>query len=307
MANLSVAKQLISRRGVSPPGGISPGTPEYDQWAQAWLEGAIDAGDPEAVMASGGRRAEGATDSYSAGGISDFGGAADPSSWMGQRKPSPRELRRMAQMQGWSEDFNRFDDRQLAAWINSSWDVGSNAFRNAYGDLVQKPTESGANTPAGLTGEGVGGRGGGGGGGGAGAAAGGSNAGWNATLNAPAKGIPNTGVQKPDWGNLPGLATGLPGQAMTGGNMPDPAVSGGNKAAPIGRGSAIIGGNMANPVAIGAPRRPSWTGPPLGVTTNTSSLSSMMAPLQGELMGSTSNPLLGMMGRVQKKRPGTWF
>jgi hypothetical protein len=127
-----------------------------DQWYQA----AINAGDPRAVRASGATEAEGADPSqnYSSGGQASWQDAAPSSEWLGKRAPTPRELRRFARDQGWSEDFARFDDRQLAAWLQQGgWDVNAGKFAGG----LEKPTETGGYLAP---------SGGGGGGGGGGAA-----------------------------------------------------------------------------------------------------------------------------------------
>ena len=105
-----------------------------DQWFQA----AIDAGDPRAVKAAGGSAAEEAE-----GGIADYASAAPSSEWLGVRKPTPREARRYYAEQKRPEDFKRYDDRQLADWINNHWDVAAGGFVGANGGLVDKPTETG--------------------------------------------------------------------------------------------------------------------------------------------------------------------
>src|SRR3972149_4128495 len=135
-----------------------------DQWFQA----AGDAGDPRAGKAAGGTAPEGAE-----GGVADFSGAAPSSEWLGKRTPTPRELRRWAQETGQSEDYARYDDRQVAAWLNKSWDAAGGHFTNDFGDVVQKPTESGPKSKAAgfATGEKAAGTGGGGGGAGKAAAA----------------------------------------------------------------------------------------------------------------------------------------
>mgnify|MGYP001608226357 CR=1 FL=1 len=138
-----------------------------DQWFQA----AIDAGDPRAVGAAGGRNAD-----YG-GNIADPSGAAPSSEWLGKRAPTPRELRRYYSESGKSDDLGRFDDRQLAAWLKDNWNVQGGYFTNDFGDVVEKPTESGPQSQAAgfATGEGPahgGGRGGGGGAGGASVAGG---------------------------------------------------------------------------------------------------------------------------------------
>lgn len=87
--------------------------------------------------------------------------------------------------QGKSEDYARFSDAELLAW--KPWYQGGGKFKNNYGDIVDKPDERGANTPANMNGTGdqgdygggynnaaVGGGGGGAGGGGGGAGAPGS-------------------------------------------------------------------------------------------------------------------------------------
>lgn len=62
--------------------------------------------------------------------------------------PTPEELRQLSQAQGWSEDFARFSDPQVQAWINQYWDPGRQRFRSQHapqgaGDwaYVEKPTE----------------------------------------------------------------------------------------------------------------------------------------------------------------------
>lgn len=161
--NAQTAKSLIQQRNVPPPTGIAPGSPEYDQWATNWLQAAVDAGDPAAIEASGGRRTEGGR------GVIASGQPAAPLAAGGT--PTPSQLRAKAKAEGWSEDFERFDDRQLAAWISKSWDANSGRFKNDAGDIVEKPTESGPLSSARgwATGEQSAGRGGGrgfGGGGG---------------------------------------------------------------------------------------------------------------------------------------------
>ena len=61
------------------------------------------------------------------------------SEWLGKRKTTPRELRRYAKEAGWSEDFARYDDRQLADWLNrGGWDIAAGKFQGG----VEKPTEA---------------------------------------------------------------------------------------------------------------------------------------------------------------------
>lgn len=113
-----------------------------------WFTNAVNAGVPDAVKAAGGRAGSGESGWEIEGGYTldpTGANAAPPDEWLGKRPPSPSELRRYAREAGWSEDFQRYTDRQVAAWINEGWDVQGNAFRNPGGDLVEKPTEESAN------------------------------------------------------------------------------------------------------------------------------------------------------------------
>ena len=165
---LAAAKQLISARGVQPPAGIAPNTPQFDEWAQNWLQAAMDAGDEEAVKAAGGVGVADTEEGYT-GTYAPWESAAPYTDWMGKRKPTPRELRKWAHDTGQSEDYARFNDSQVASWINDKWDVTGGHFLNDFGDVVAKPTESGPNSSAAgaATGEKAAGVAGGGGGGGA--------------------------------------------------------------------------------------------------------------------------------------------
>jgi hypothetical protein len=180
MANLNVAKQAAKQLGVNPPEGVVEGTPEYDQWAQAWFQAGVDSGDPRLVQMAGGKKlGEGGTEA----GWEDEGGyvidptgksAVSPSEWLGKRKPTPTELRR-ASFEGayaGSEDgYNRFSDRQLADWINKNWDAQKGGFFTSTGQMVGKPPDRAADGSwaSGYEGSGAGGKGGGAGGGAGGA------------------------------------------------------------------------------------------------------------------------------------------
>jgi len=54
--------------------------------------------------------------------------------------------------QGKSEDYARFSDAELLAW--KKYYQGGGKFKNDYGDIVDKPDERGANTPANMNGTG---------------------------------------------------------------------------------------------------------------------------------------------------------
>jgi hypothetical protein len=129
----------------------------------AWFTNAVNAGVPDAVKAAGGSAPAESGWEEEGGYTLPWQDAADPSEWLGIRNPTPAELRKYANTTGWSEDFNRYSDRQLAAWINESWDPSINKFAGG----VEKPTEKGG-TSAPSAGQGGGGGGGGYGGGGGG-------------------------------------------------------------------------------------------------------------------------------------------
>jgi len=141
--NLETARKAAQQRGEKPPGGEAPGTPAYDQWVMAWFEAGLDAGDPDLVKRAGGGSGAGwgaGQAEEGEGGIAPWQDAKPSSDWLGKRAPSPRELRRYAHDQGWSEDFQRYDDRQLAKWLkDGGWDVQNGIFQGG----VQKPTETG--------------------------------------------------------------------------------------------------------------------------------------------------------------------
>lgn len=148
----------------------------------AWLTNAINAGAPDAVKAVGGYGNVAGSKSAEEGGgnYADFSGAASSSEWLGKRKPTAQEVRKWAKETNRSEDYNRFSDAALSGWIERNWDVGAGSFKNNYGDLVDKPDERGANTPANMNGTGDAfGAGGGGGGGGYGGGGGGYGGGAN--------------------------------------------------------------------------------------------------------------------------------
>ncbi len=133
LATLTLAQQQEVRASLAKSGST----------LQMWFQAAVDAGVPDAVRLAGGQPTEGG------GGVALPAGGKT-SDWLGKRKPTPSELRQFAQERGQSEDYARFDDRQLAAWIANAWDVGANAFRSyhapkgAQGNWVyaEKPTES---------------------------------------------------------------------------------------------------------------------------------------------------------------------
>ena len=77
-------------------------------------------------------------------------GVTGGSSLQAGQVPTPTQLRQYAREQGWSEDFNRFDDATLNLWISESWDPGAMRFRSKTGGgLEDKPGDSApGETPA---------------------------------------------------------------------------------------------------------------------------------------------------------------
>lgn len=338
--DLNTARRAAQERGERPPGGEQPGTPAYDQWVMAWFENGLNAGDPDLVRRAGGGSGAGwgaGQAEEGEGGIAPWQDAADPSTWLGQRKPTPRELRKYARVTGQSEDYQRYDDRQLAAWINKSWDVGQGGFYNDFGDRVEKPTESGAlSTGAGYaTGERAAGQGRRGGGGGGGTTPGMQAPAFNlqdiwkfGALSSPlAQMLANQGgwlrQYDPQVGNN---APGVQGGVMKGGTIwYQPTRTGGGVPVPM-TGSLV--GTMAGVTApqsrptAGLPSRPTPTMPITNAPT--SSLANAITPYQSGFSGQSpysgnalagpgtvgvKNPLTDMLSpyQIKRKRPGSWF
>ena len=100
-----------------------------------WFQGAVNAGVPGAVSAAGGVATEaGWNKDGSAEGVRlPHANAAEPSEWMGKRKPTPSELRKWAEQQhaaylagdrnAQDEDYARFGDAVLADQIEKGWNV----------------------------------------------------------------------------------------------------------------------------------------------------------------------------------------
>jgi hypothetical protein len=130
-----------------------------------WFQNAVNAGVPGAVKAAGGKAPPEPGWEIPGGAIFDPTGksALPPSAWWGKRNPSPTELRRWALEGGQTEDYMRYSDRQVAAWIREGWDTARGGWKPGYG-------EHGKQISWGRMGRGGGGggRGRGGGGGGAG-------------------------------------------------------------------------------------------------------------------------------------------
>lgn len=136
MADLNQMKAEAARQGATPPPDY-PGGP--DAWVQDWYANAKAAGSiPSERPANyaGPQDAEAQGYNYSAG-------VSGGSGWQPGQGITPQQLRQLSREQGWSEDFNRFSDAQLQAWIDQSWDPNSGRFRSEGGGgaLVEKPTE----------------------------------------------------------------------------------------------------------------------------------------------------------------------
>lgn len=103
-----------------------------------WFTNAYNAGVPKAVSIGGGQEI---ADEAGYSGVRSTVGADNSLEWLGNRKPTPRELRAWAPGKQ-DEDFNRFDDRTLAKWINEKWDIGRGGFFTTQGARVGKPIDA---------------------------------------------------------------------------------------------------------------------------------------------------------------------
>ena len=157
MADLAGMKQLAASQGATAPPNY-PGGP--DQWVQDWYANAVKAGSINPNL--GQSAATPGTQEQQQTAQQKSGTYADDSADAGNAKtgdPYLDELR-SGKVAG-SEDWRRFSNAQLKAW--QQYYVGGGKFKNAYGDIVDKPDDVGPNTPAGYNGTGdyIGGGGGG--------------------------------------------------------------------------------------------------------------------------------------------------
>lgn len=135
--DLATANALIAKRGVQYPANY-PGP--RDQWAVDWLWNAVNAGDPEAIAATGSSQ-QSATDATT-------GSTPQGSQYTGTggQETFAQKVRRIAREKGWSEDFARFSDAQIVAW-QPFWDDTAGAFRSEHdqfadmGAVFEKPTD----------------------------------------------------------------------------------------------------------------------------------------------------------------------
>jgi hypothetical protein len=232
---LQIALKAVVERKLpkpTPPAGVSPGTPEYDSWYNAWavnwFRAGVAAGDADLM-----RRA-GITTKSEGGGANDliapWENSAPSSEWLGKRAPTAGELRRYAKDKNQSEDYARFPDRVLAKWIKEHWQVKEGHFTNDFGDVVEKPTESGAKSnaagyPTGLKnpeGSGGGGTGGGSGGGGTNTAPPTDNPLTNKLLLLWKNGAGQFATDPVTGANTKPVATTLPNDALWWGNQTAP-------------------------------------------------------------------------------------
>lgn len=137
--DFNTAQSLIQQRGVQPPAGIQPGTPQYQQWATEYLQNAVNAGDPAAMQAAGQNTGTGWQGNYNDK-TYGAGGSAD---WVGKRPPTPDELRKYSWQQGWgTDDYGDISNAVLQQWINNAWDTQRGGFFTRSGKRVDKPTDS---------------------------------------------------------------------------------------------------------------------------------------------------------------------
>lgn len=106
-----------------------------------WFQNAVNAGVPQAIQASG--QSFQTPQGIAYGGVA---GAVAPGA-----TPTPAQLRQQASQGRWSEDFARFSDAQLAAWLNSGlYDPASGKFRSENDPngpaIYDKPAECPAGT-----------------------------------------------------------------------------------------------------------------------------------------------------------------
>jgi hypothetical protein len=62
-------------------------------------------------------------------------------------KPTPAELRQKAKQEGWSEDFERFDDATLTRWLNNYWDEKTQKFKSEKVDAAGNPIQGSFEKP----------------------------------------------------------------------------------------------------------------------------------------------------------------
>ena len=109
-----------------------------------WLKNAVAAGVPDAIIAAGGKAGtpEGGGWEGPGGAYMDPSGAASSSEWLGKRMPSAQEFRKWAQEQhaaylagdksAQDEDYSRYSDRQIAAWLSEGWDPKAGAWKSGW-------------------------------------------------------------------------------------------------------------------------------------------------------------------------------
>jgi hypothetical protein len=110
-----------------------------------WFNNAVQAG---AVQATGEQRDPnaGAGSAYAAQTGHTQGqsqGVGGSSGLKPGQTPNPGQLRQYAKENGWSEDFDRFNDATLQQWINNNWDAKAMKFTSEKGvpGYVEKPVD----------------------------------------------------------------------------------------------------------------------------------------------------------------------
>ncbi len=92
-----------------------------------------------------------------AGAVGSGGGGGGDKSGGGENsgKVTVDDVRANAKKYNLPEDFARFDDNQVRAWLRDfKYDSATGKFTNKYGDKVDKPDERGPNTPHNMNGTG---------------------------------------------------------------------------------------------------------------------------------------------------------
>lgn len=93
----------------------------------------------------------------------DFTGVAQPQDWLGKRMPTPAEARLWAQQQhaaytggnrqAQDEDWNRYSDQQIGAWLNEGWDPATGGWKqgfDAHGQIMPWAQQGTVGTTAAL-------------------------------------------------------------------------------------------------------------------------------------------------------------
>ena len=136
MASVSQMQAEANRQGAKAPADYPGGE---QAWLADWYANAKAAGSIPSERAdnyAGPNDAEAQGHNYSQN-------VSGSSGWKPGQSITPQQLRQLAQEQNFSEDYNRYSDAQLQAWIDRSWDPQAGKFRSEHGQEghFEKPTE----------------------------------------------------------------------------------------------------------------------------------------------------------------------